>query len=350
MDETKIYFGDALKILDDNGKIGGYIIRFGSTEHKDLDGEYFTDKTYLGARDGNGVDVMFHHGQPLPVKSTLATPKIKAALDKLRDYVLPAITTTRDELGVFGETVLDMANDYQKLLFDFVKSGVLGWSTGAVNHLVRIKSNGEILRWPIGEVSLTPQPAEPQNHVVTLKSLSNGGPEVKGMLADEMAQMEPSYWELHMKFCEMVCNIARLAKASEETGEPYDAPAKLTELVIEMSDMSKPVLIQQVQDFIDGNNEYDFYLKALEANAPFDLAVSAARKLVKAMERNHSNRTKENRMLSTANRKKLQAYMDSLSELVTEMQGLMDASEPKPKMADPGKLRSLRLTLLRGAA
>jgi HK97 family phage major capsid protein len=52
----------------------------------------------------------------------------------------------------------------------------MGISSGAAGHLVeRVKTNGGnfIAQWPIGEVSLTPTPAEPRN-VVSLKSLLNG--------------------------------------------------------------------------------------------------------------------------------------------------------------------------------
>lgn len=351
MNEQQIYFGDALKALDDQGKVGGYLVRFTNSKNKDLDGEYFTDQTYYGPNDGNGSDTIFHHAKSLPVASTQLTPAIKSQLEKLKDHLFDPGTVKRDAVGLWAEVVLDMADEYESMVYDLVQKGKLGWSSGAVGHMVKVASDGKIERWPIGEKSFTPRPAEPQNRVLALKSLE----EVKfidftkGSLSQAMSETEPSYYQLHWKFCEMVCGVAELAKASSELSESYDANQKIDQLVSELAEMSRPVLKQQVQDYVDGANEYDFYLKALEANAPFDLAVSAATKLVKALERNHDNRQKEGRMLSTANRKKLMTHMESMSSIMAEMQSLLDASEPKPKSADPEKIRSLRLTLLRAA-
>ena len=168
--DSLIYFGDTLKALDDNGKVGGYLVRFTDASNKDLSGEYFTSKTYLGAHDGNGVDTMFHHGQPLPVKAKL-TKTAAAELEGWRDHVFAPVKTKRDAIGIFAETVLNMADEYEKAVFGLVKANKLGWSSGAVGHLVKKADDGRITRWPIGEASITPTPCEPLNRAVTVKSL-----------------------------------------------------------------------------------------------------------------------------------------------------------------------------------
>ncbi len=165
-----IYFGDALKAMDDSGKVGGYLVRFSDGSKKDLSGEYFTAETYLGAHDGDGVDTMFHHGQPLPIKAKL-TKEAMAELDGLRDHVFAPVKTKRDTIGIFAETVLDMSDAYEKAVFGLVKAGKLGWSSGAVGHLVKKANDGRILRWPVGEASITPTPCEPLNRAITVKSL-----------------------------------------------------------------------------------------------------------------------------------------------------------------------------------
>lgn len=167
-----IYFGDALKALDSSGKIGGYLVRFSDADKKDLSGEYFTAETYLGARDGDGVDTIFHHGQALPVKAKLTKAAI-AELEGLREHVFAPVKTKRDTVGVFAETVLDMADEYEKAVFGLVKAGKLGWSSGAVGHLVKKADDGQIKRWPIGEASITPTPCEPLNRAMPVKSLDS---------------------------------------------------------------------------------------------------------------------------------------------------------------------------------
>lgn len=171
--DSLIYFGDAIKALDDNGKIGGYLVRFSDDgKQKDLSGEYFTSKTFLGTREGDGVDTMFHHGQPIPVKSKL-TKTAKAEIEALQEKVFAPVKTKRDTVGIWAETVLDMADEYEKAVFGLVKAGKLGWSSGAVGHLVKKSSDGQITRWPIGEASITPTPCEPLNRALTIKSLES---------------------------------------------------------------------------------------------------------------------------------------------------------------------------------
>lgn len=154
---TAVAFGEAVKALG-NGRVGGYLVRFSSEADPDLTGEWFTAKTYFGPRDGDGADTLVHHGYPL-----------KAGLEGLADRLLSPLKTRKDEVGIFAEVVLDMADEYEKMLYELVEAGKLGWSSGAPGHMVRCKDSGEITRWPIAEGSLTPTPAEPRNRVVSLK-------------------------------------------------------------------------------------------------------------------------------------------------------------------------------------
>jgi hypothetical protein len=170
-----IYFGDAVKALDDKGKVGGYLVRFSDSDspRRDLSGEYFTSKSYLGARDGDGVDVLFHHGQPLPVDTSKLTKTARKEIEGFQNYIFAPVKTKRDAIGVWAETVLDLANAYEEAVFGFVKQGKLGWSSGALGHQVMKSAGGEITRWIIGEASLTPTPAEPLNRALELDSLKS---------------------------------------------------------------------------------------------------------------------------------------------------------------------------------
>ena len=159
--ETVVAFGDAVKALGE-GKIGGYLVRFSDAANpadRDLEGEYFTKATYFGPRHGDGADTLFHHGMP-----------VAEGLEALADRLLPPIKTTVDEIGIWAETVLNMADEYEKLIYELAAQGKLGWSSGAPGHMVR-RVGPQITRWPIAEGSLTPTPAEPRNRVVSLKTL-----------------------------------------------------------------------------------------------------------------------------------------------------------------------------------
>lgn len=178
MSDSLIYFGDSVKALDDNGKVGGYLVRFstvkdGKVDRRDLDNEYFTSDSYLGARDGDGVDVMFHHGRPIQPKGKV-TSSVKAQIEAFADHVFKnPVKTKRDALGVWAETVLELANDYEKAVFGMVKANKLGWSSGALSHTVKRTEDGELKRWLIGEASLTPCPSEPTARAMEVKSLDS---------------------------------------------------------------------------------------------------------------------------------------------------------------------------------
>lgn len=172
MMQTLVSFGDAIK-ADDSGRVRGYLVRFGGA---DLEGDYFTRETDFGrpmkSGDRVAMNLYYHHGQDRTVgKSRIGT-----------GYM------TMDDKGLWYEAQVEMADQYQKMIQDLAKSGKLGYSSGATGHMVERKkmSDGryEITRWPIGEASLTPTPAEPMNMVKSLKDMY--GDMEDGMEEEEM--------------------------------------------------------------------------------------------------------------------------------------------------------------------
>jgi hypothetical protein len=154
MSDILISYGSAVKALDD-GKIGGYAVRFGG---KDLTADDFGADTNFGfaGQDTRRVDIMFHHGQPIQTKSggkiRVPSPIGYATLKMSDDGIL------------IEDAILFNAEQYQKHL------DRLGWSTGAAAHTVLRDDSGHIKQWQISEVSLTPTPAEPRN-LIAAKSL-----------------------------------------------------------------------------------------------------------------------------------------------------------------------------------
>lgn len=171
--QTLVNFGSAIK-ADDSGRVRGYLVRFGG---QDLEGDYFTPQTDFGRPMKSGdrvpMNLYYHHGQDRTIgKSRIGTGYI-----------------TMDDKGLWYEAQIEMADEYQKMIADLAKSGKLGYSSGATGHMVERKKSAdgryEITRWPIGEASLTPTPAEPMNMVKSLKDMY-GEMDGEGMEEEEM--------------------------------------------------------------------------------------------------------------------------------------------------------------------
>jgi hypothetical protein len=150
-----ISFGDAVKALGD-GKVAGYLVRFGDETTPDLTGDFFTKETDFG--DVTHTAVYYQHGLDRKMG------KRKLAKGDMRE----------DDVGVWIEAQLNMRDEYEKAIYAMVEQGKMGWSSGTAPHLVEREEKGKahfIKTWPLGlDASLTPTPAEPRNEVITLKS------------------------------------------------------------------------------------------------------------------------------------------------------------------------------------
>lgn len=436
-----IYFGDAVKALDDNGKVGGYLVRFSDGKQKDMSGEYFTSKSFLGSHDGDGVDTFFHHGQPLPVKTRLSADHAQA-MANFRDHVFPAVKTKRDAIGIWAETVLDMADEYEQVVFRMAKSGKLGWSSGAVSHLVKVAPDGQILRWPIGEASLTPTPCEPLNRAVALKSLDSiafadlddepdpqpspaapsalaaklnqliddqsddkdrprpailaamakeagldvkavdvilSGAEpptdarlkafarvlnvsfdalkaltrrdhlrtIKGMFEEALAMETPSRWDLENVYACVISKLATAAQAAEIAGVKFDLEAKIVEATAEYTARLQAHALAQVADWMAGDADEEFYLKAILdaqqsakslAGADLDThsqyTVDVLRGIAARFRGNHEGRVKAGRVLSEKNRQRIADLMGQMKTVADDLQKLLDDSMPMASDAE----------------
>lgn len=157
--DTCLVFGEAVKALSDDGKVGGYLVRYGSETDTDASDmrDYFTSACDFDMPEGTkSSSVYYQHGlDPTLKRRKIGTAQIKT-----------------DDVGVWVEAQLNLRDDYEKAIFQMAKDGKLGWSSGTAPHLIEreAKANGanEIKAWPLGlDASLTPNPAEPRNGAIT---------------------------------------------------------------------------------------------------------------------------------------------------------------------------------------
>lgn len=188
MEDTLVNFGAEVKALGD-GKIGGHLIRFTTENDPDLTVDYFDAKTVINVPDN--LPVLYHHGMDEVMgKRVIGTAKAKT-----------------DDVGVWVEAQLNLRDEYEKNVYALAEAGKLGWSSGALSHLVEREPVGKawhIKSWFVGEASLTPTPAEPRNGVIALKAL----------LPKENKEMEKE--DLIALFGEMKTELVKAATDSAE--------------------------------------------------------------------------------------------------------------------------------------
>lgn len=163
MEDTLAYYGGAVKALG-GGKIAGYGVLFTTVADPDLQEEAFSKSTDLELEIGDRRSIYYRHGTHPIIKDR-----------KLGKAILKAV----DDAGAFFEGELNVRDDYERYIYKLAELGKLGWSTGAVSHLVRkelAEQGGKkatiIKSWPIGEISLTPCPVEARTCAFPIKELA----------------------------------------------------------------------------------------------------------------------------------------------------------------------------------
>ncbi len=155
--EELMFFGDPVKALGD-GKVAGYLVRFGTPKDHDLTNDFFSKETDLGVEEDSSLPVYYQHG----FDSQLKNRKIGRGRIKY------------DDIGAWFEAQLELRDEYERAIYELAENGKLAWSSGAAGHLVEKEPIGKswhIKSWPIAEASLTPTPAEPRNTVSPVKSI-----------------------------------------------------------------------------------------------------------------------------------------------------------------------------------
>lgn len=141
----------AVKFADDDTDgtlIEGLAIPFGGPiKGKDIDGEDFGADTDL-CLDWfpDGRPILYHHGLNGSIKTAVVGRQT---------------TVTVGDEGGFVQGELDKRSRWYSKVKKLIGEGALGFSSGAMPHLVQTTKSGHIKRWPWVELSLTPTPAHP---------------------------------------------------------------------------------------------------------------------------------------------------------------------------------------------
>lgn len=112
----------------------------------DLVGDTFVrGTTDLGAgRSFVGMPVFYDHAQ-----------------GDIKSQIGQVVYADETDAGLVFTVELDRAERYLDEIHRLVRAKKMGSSTGALGHTV-VRRAGKLLRWHIGELSLTPTPAEPR--------------------------------------------------------------------------------------------------------------------------------------------------------------------------------------------
>lgn len=137
----------------EEGVIEGLGIPFGSVDRRDAHGEWFSSATDLAEDWFAERPLIYHHG-----------------LSDAGTAVIGKFTTERRADGVWVRAVLDKASRWFSRVRDELARGILGFSSGSIPHLVKVAANGEIQRWPLVEMSLTPSPASRDAVIYSVRS------------------------------------------------------------------------------------------------------------------------------------------------------------------------------------
>jgi hypothetical protein len=164
-DDLLIAYGGTVKVLSDtnDGLVGGYLVRFSTDIDPDLENQFFTKRTDYDLDNGVGASsVYFHHGLDRTLRK--------------RKLTLPRASLKTDDFGVWVEAQLQLRDAYERFIYERIKEGKMGWSSGTAPNLVEIEPVGKaewIKTWPLGlDATITPTPAEPRAKVQTLKAFS----------------------------------------------------------------------------------------------------------------------------------------------------------------------------------
>jgi HK97 family phage major capsid protein len=250
--DTVVFVGESIKALDDNGKVGGYLVRFTTDAEPDLEGDYFDAKTDFDIDEWPAkTTIYYHHG-------------LDATLKHRR---LGKGSMTKDDVGVWVEAQLEMRDSYEREVFRLVQEGKMGWSSGTAGHLVERKPSGKanhFERWPLGlDASITPAPAEYRNHAIALKTLVESDPSFEALMPEARAATLAAS-----------ADDAEIEVPNDEQSEENDIMANEAKSVEESAQVDVSALVEGMKSLaadvatIKGALEQEPPVNAVKSSAP----------------------------------------------------------------------------------
>lgn len=134
---------------------------YGHNEGKDDHGQYFSPNTDFMMDIGEKRPVIYYHGMTPRGANTIKPEVIGKA----------ELIAIDPERGLVFDVALDGDKPLVQRIVDAAKEGLARASSGAINYLVRVaEATGEILTWPLAELSLfdTGAGRQPANQLATV--------------------------------------------------------------------------------------------------------------------------------------------------------------------------------------
>lgn len=131
---------------------------YGPLEGKDLDGQYFSERTDTKPNWFDTRPVLWHHTKD-PVVGDELIGKAEG-LSRAKD-------------GWWSDAWLDKQHRYFAMIDDMIQKGNMYGSSGTMPHLIKASREGELLTWPHIEQTLSPLPRNPYSVVRATKALGD---------------------------------------------------------------------------------------------------------------------------------------------------------------------------------
>lgn len=132
--------------MSEDNIIHGWAAPFGGPQAgNDLHGQRFTAKTDFAENWYTERPLLYEHGLDPTVGDTLIGRVIQHRVD---------------DRGLWVKAQLDIRSVYYEWIRELIDRGALSFSSGALARLIQVE-NGQILKWPWLETSLTTTPANP---------------------------------------------------------------------------------------------------------------------------------------------------------------------------------------------
>lgn len=180
------------------GRLGNYLVAWGDSERRDLYGEWFTPKT-------EGLKAIFDYIGKVPAL-------YQHAMDGKVKYTPVGVIDTMeiDDVGLWTETQLDLANQYAVAVQQLARKKALGASSGTLPGARKSTSEGEITQWVIIEGSFTPTPAEPRLRELSVEEVKTIYKDMNLELPEQLVETDQGVEETRTDDDELALERERL--------------------------------------------------------------------------------------------------------------------------------------------